>query len=62
MTIRSRLLITSFSTLTVLFVMGAAAVGIGNEIMESSLKEADSDIYFFLYAAEELDETVERLA
>jgi signal transduction histidine kinase len=62
MTIKSRLLITSFSILTVLLVMGIAAVKIGAEIMESSLKEANSDIYSFLYAAEELDEAMERLA
>ncbi|MDR1587365.1 MAG: hypothetical protein LBS57_07920, partial [Treponema sp.] len=62
MTIKSRLLITSFSILTVLLVMGIVAVKIGAEIMESSLKEANSDIYSFLYAAEELDEAMERLA
>jgi signal transduction histidine kinase len=61
MTIKSRLVITSFSIVAVLLVMGAAAVKIGAEIMESSLKEANSDVYSFLYAAEELDEVMERL-
>jgi hypothetical protein len=61
MTIKSRLLITSFSILAIPLVMGAAAVSIRKDIVEKPPGETDSGLRFFIRESERIDKMARRL-